>query len=317
MNPFQPLYDACNTGHAVGKYSRLPEFPRLIDLEPTNACNFRCLMCPVGNHAMTRPTGVMKRETFRRIADACIPHKTALRFIGWGEPFLNPHLLEFIGIASANGLLTHINTNGSMINYRMAEALVSSGLSSIKFSFQGVDRESYAEMRNIDFYDGLRDATAMVHRLRGNRMLPYIQVSTTTTYETEEQVRAFREAFEPICDHVSVGKTVFAHMDLKATRLRPEERETLERLAVFEPANLVHPSPCPEVYDKLTIQWDGSVRVCCNDFDGLTNLGNVMDRPLSDIWRDKTIEDYRKRLADGEYEGPLCGSCYHYMEGTA
>ena len=311
MNPFQPLYDSCNGGHSVGKYSRLPGFPRIIDLEPTNACNFRCLMCPTGNHAMTRATGMMTDEVHGRIVEQC-PEGTGIRYIGWGEPTLNACLPEFIWEASKRGLLTHINTNGSDAR-RLADC-IDAGLTSLKFSFQGVDRASYAEMRNTDYFDGLIEAVQTIHALPER---PFIQVSTTTTYETEAQVAAFRALFEPICDLVTVGKTIFKHLDLNAARLRPEERERLERLAVFEPAALVHPNPCPEVYDKLTIQWDGSVRVCCNDYDGVTDLGNVLSQPLAEIWRDKTIEDYRKRLAGGEYSGPLCGSCYHYMEGTA
>ena len=31
----------------------------------------------------------------------------------------------------------------------------------------------------------------------------------------------------------------------------------------------------------------------------------------------KVIEDYRKNLAAGRYEGPLCSNCFTYMEGTA
>jgi hypothetical protein len=57
--------------------------------------------------------------------------------------------------------------------------------------------------------------------------------------------------------------------------------------------------------------------VCCNDFEGVTDLGNVNDRPLADIWRAEVIEAYRERLARDEYSGPLCGTCFHYMEGTA
>ena len=83
-----------------------------------------------------------------------------------------------------------------------------------------------------------------------------------------------------------------------------------------EEKSLKHPDPCPEVYDKLTVQWDGSVRVCCNDHSGETDLGNVMTSSLDTIWTHPVITHYRERLADKEYSGPLCSTCYAYMEVT-
>jgi radical SAM protein with 4Fe4S-binding SPASM domain len=317
MNPFTPLYQACNTGDSAEKYASLAEFPRIIDVEVTNACNFRCLFCPTGNHAMTRPSGFMAIDVACRLVEEASRHGASLRFIGWGEPLMHPCIVDFIGHAADKGVLTHINTNGSKLTLNMAADLCNAGLDSIKFSFQGVDRETYKEARNIDFYDGLYEAVKMMRFVRDDRAYPYIQVSTTTTYETPEQIEAFKARFAPICDQVTVGRTVFAHLDMKAVRLRKHEKATLEKLAQYEPDNLAHPSPCPEVYDKLTVQWDGSVRVCCNDFDGVTNLGNIMERPLKEIWRDKTIEDYRKRLAQKDYGGPLCSGCYDYMGVTA
>ena len=311
MNPFAPLYRHCNTGTNEAKRDFLPEFPRLIDVEVTNACNFRCLMCPTGNHAMTRASGFMEARTMHALVEQCPPY-TGIRFIGWGEPTLHPMFADYIGYAGGAKLLTHVNTNGS--NPDAIEDAITGGLDSLKFSFQGVDRASYAEMRNTDYFDGLLLAVHSADDVRQTfgELRPFIHVSTTTTYETPEQIEAFRAMFEPIADMVTVGKTIFSHMDMNAVRLRPDEMARLERLRVFEP-ELSHPVPCPEVNDKLTVQWDGSVRVCCNDFDGQTNLGNVNDTPLHEIWRHKVIEDYRGRLAQGEYSGPLCGQCWDYQ----
>ena len=313
MNPFAALYDACNHGTGKDKLAGLGDGPRIVDVEPTNACNFRCLMCPTGNKAMKRDTGVMAPETFHALADM-LPPGTGVRFIGWGEPLMHPDIVRFVNICHRKGLLTHLNTNGSHLDGSLASRLVAAGLTSIKFSFQGVERQSYREMRNTDFFDGLFETVKMFHRVRAGTY-PFIQVSTTTTYETAEQVEAFRKLFAPICDHLSVGRTIFAHMDLGAARLRPDEADMLQRLSGYEP-KLKHPDPCPEVYDKLTVAWDGTVRVCCNDYDGHTVLGNVNTHSLAEIWRHPVIEEYRARLADGEYSGPLCGGCFDYMETT-
>ena len=314
MNPFNPLYEICNSGTNAEKNRDLREFPRIIDLELTNACNFRCLMCPTGNLSMKRLTGFMTEEVFECIVDDCKPHKTALRFIGWGEPTMHPDLPRFIKMAHDAGLLTHLNTNGSKMTEELAEDLIEAGLDSIKFSFQGVDKESFAEMRNIDWFPELLDTIRMFSGIRNSRPFPFIAVSTTTTHETPEKIELFRRDMESLVDQVSIGKTVFRFIDQRAVRLSEEEKQTLARLSEFEPDDLHHPKPCPEVFDKLSIHFDGTVAVCCNDYNGVAEMANILKVPISLIWMDKGIEAYREKLANDDYSSKNCDVCYDYLE---
>ena len=312
MNPFQEIYDACNTGDSQEKYDNLPPYPRILDVELTSSCNFRCLMCPTGNLSLGRPATFMKQATFTKIILQSIFHNAAIRFIGWGEPTLHPKLTKFIEIASRHGVLTHMNTNGSKITPKFAERLVESGLRSIKFSFQGVDKASYKEMRGQDFFDEMIEAIKVMKKAG----MPFISASTTTTYETQEQIDEFKRIIEPMVDQLTIGKTIFDYLDLKAVRLKPQEREMLIRLKELGQGDKNHPDPCPQVYDSLSIHADGSVKVCCNDFSNVTNLGNVNDLTIQEMWRHNQIEAYRKKLAKKDYSMPLCLDCYDYQNLT-
>lgn len=327
MNPFAPLYARCNRGSGTDKLAGIASFPAIIDVELTNACNFGCLFCPTGTRAMQRKSGMMKAATMARIIDQCAErvrdgHRVGIRFIGWGEPLLHPGLCGFLRMASAKGILTHINTNGSKLDVDggyPSGILIASGLSSIKFSFQGVDRKSYREARQTDFFATLVDRIAAFRRARdrhtdGERK-PWIQVSTSTTYEDEEQLAQFLRLFEPLADEVAVGRTIFGFFDESRMHLRAEADYRLFHKLKRATAKdaLAHPDPCPEVYDKLTIAWNGDVRVCCNDYDGHTNLGNVLQSTLPEIWQHPTIRQYRERLAEKDYSGPLCSVCYDYQ----
>jgi MoaA/NifB/PqqE/SkfB family radical SAM enzyme len=310
VNPFKPIYEKCNSPKG-----KLIDFPRMIDLEPTSTCNFRCLMCPTGNRSLTRPGSFMGSDTFNRIAVEASYYGAALRFIGWGEPLLHPNISDFINIASEYGLLTHLNTNGSKVdsNY-LGHELVRSGLNSIKFSFQGVDRQSYLNMRRADFFDGMM---ASIKCIRGAKEYHksdiWIAASTSVTNETPKQIADFIELMTPWVDELSIGTTTFDFMDLNTVRLRPGERDLLEELQAQDTTEKRHPDPCPEVFDKLSIHADGTVVVCCNDFNGRVTLGNVDYTPILDMWRHPDIEAYRKRLTAKEYSGPLCSVCYDYM----
>ncbi|MDO8607356.1 MAG: radical SAM protein [Phaeospirillum sp.] len=312
MNPFSPIYQKCNTGNSQSKLAELPAFPRLLDIEMTNTCNFRCLMCPTGTFSMQRPKGFMAEDVFYKILDEITPHKTPLRFIRWGEPLMHPKLVEFVSAAHGRGVLTHINTNGSKLDAAYIGALIDAGLDSIKFSFQGVDRKSFNEMRNIDFFDDLIATIRLFGDIRGDRPRPYVHVSTTITYENREQVETFKALLTPLVDLVTVGRTVLEHVDLKTVRLRPDEMKMLTFLKDQETVVRKHPE-CPEVFDKMSINWDGGVTACCGDSDNLMTIGSVRDNSLDAIWNSEKLNEYRGMLADMRHdELPLCKTCYDY-----
>lgn len=298
IDPFKEIHEQCNRWHPQEKLDRLPDFPRMIDVELTNACNFRCKMCPTGNGGLTREVGMMTRDTFDNLVLQCEPHGTAIRFIGWGEPTSHPDLISFVEWATDNGLLTHINTNGSFLQRENTLGLIDAGLKSIKFSFQGVNRGGYEEMRGTDYFNQLYDVIELFKILRVDGDTPFISASTTTTDETEAEIKGFKILFEEVADKVSVGKTIW---DFMGDETKPRDIAKL------------HPDPCPEVFDKLTVHWDGSVRVCCNDYNGITDLGNINDLSLEKSWHHPTIEEYRNRLAKKDYNAPLCETCYDYM----
>jgi len=311
VNPFAPLYEICNTGDPANKLRDLRPFPLIIDVEPVGSCNMRCVMCPTGLRNTGRPSGFMAFATWKAIVDECEPHGTALRCIGWGEPLLHPEIVQFIDYANDHGLLTHLNTNATKLTPDLAMLLVDAGLSSIKFSFQGIDRASYAEMRQKDFFDGMLRAIGYMNAARGPNRLPFIAASTSITDESPERVAAFRDLMEPLVDHLSIGQTTFDFLSTKGANA--SQRKVLDRVHAMNTGEKRHPDPCPETFDKLSIHWDGHGVVCCNDFGNETNLGTIGDTMLADMWRHPTMEAYRERLARKEYGGPLCSVCYSYM----
>ena len=310
INPIQPYYDATNGRSSKEKLADIPAFPRFLDLELTNTCNFRCLMCPTGNFSQKRNKGFMDAHVFYKIIDELKEYGTPLRFIRWGEPFTHPDIIPFLEATAKAGLLTHANTNGSKFDDEILQALIDIPLNVLKFSFQGVDRDSYAAMRNIDFYE---DLIATIHRLaeiRGDKPYPLIQIATTITDETPEMVAAFKAEMSKVADMVDVGTTTFDYINLDEVRLRPHEVEMLRNLMEKDSLAKIHPE-CPEVFDKLSINWDGSVSACCADSDNLMIIGNVADQSLIEIWNSDKLNEYRVMLADMRHDDlPLCANCY-------
>jgi radical SAM protein with 4Fe4S-binding SPASM domain len=309
-NPFQPIYDQCNSGNSKEKLKNLPAFPRYIDIEMTNTCNFTCIMCPTGNNMQKRKKGFMKEAIFNKIIDEISEYQTPLRFIRWGEPTMHPKIIEFLKSCNDKGIITHMNTNGSYMDEEMIQKLLDVPLDSLKFSFQGVDRFSYEEMRNIDYYDELLTVIENVHRMRGEAEKPYIYISTTTTYEDKKLISSFKKEMEKIADQVGVGETVLDYIDMDTIKLKDKDRERLEWLKTQESVQKVHPE-CPEVFDKMSINWDGTVTACDGDFNNVMLLGDLNKQSLAEIWTGEAMQHYRSMLADMRHdELALCKHCY-------
>ena len=184
---------------------------------------------------------------------------------------------------------------------------------SIKFSFQGVDQKTYREMRNIDFYSELLALIKLLYRKRGKKESPYIHVSTTITYETKEQTKKFKELVTGFSDFVTIGRTVLEHIDVHMVKLSKGEKNTLKQLKMKESVIKKHPE-CPEVFDKLSINWDGTVSACCRDYDNKMVVGDIRANSLSEIWYSKKFSFYRKMLVDMRHdELELCKSCYDFQ----
>ncbi|MBF0166027.1 MAG: SPASM domain-containing protein [Alphaproteobacteria bacterium] len=267
-------------------------------------------MCPTGNHSQQRPQGFMPDEVFYRILDEIRGRKLGLRFIRWGEPLMHPKVLEFLGAAKRDGHLVHLNTNGSYLTPEMADHLLNVPIDSLKFSVQGVDRDSYREMRNVDFFDKLLETAAMLHSKRGHRERPFLQISTTVTYESKEMQQAFLESVSHYCDATNIGATNFDWLDLKAVRLKPEEIDLLTSLMQQDSVQRTHPE-CPEVFDKLSVNWNGKVTACCMDSNDLMVIGDITTQPLLDIWQSERMQEFRSLLADMRHDDmELCKHCW-------
>ncbi|MFA4991089.1 MAG: radical SAM protein [Candidatus Omnitrophota bacterium] len=311
-NPFRDIYDAEEFRDISRLRSSAREFPYLVDVELTNHCNLKCVFC--AQMAMKREKGFMSEETFRKVADECSLYKAPLRFIRWGEPFLHPKVMDFCGYAKSKGLAVHVTNNGLAIREQHMRALVEFEVDSIIFSMQGATKEEYEKMRDAPRYDELKGNIETLIKIRGGKEKPFIHISSTMTNETRSEIDAFAAYWGNIVDSVGVGKTSFS-------RLSESQVSSLERIKKYEAYKKQETikkcyRPCSEVYQRLSVDWDGKVTCCNGDFDNFMTVGDMKGSTLFDIWNNSAkLKAFRDLLDKNRREGlALCGTCYHAYE---
>ena len=100
-------------------------FPLHLDLDPTNACNLKCTMCPrthylnngLTNWAPGGKIGFMDFALFCRIIDQAADNGVySIKLNYLGEPLLHPRVVDMVAYAKARGLEVMMNTNATLLS---------------------------------------------------------------------------------------------------------------------------------------------------------------------------------------------------------
>ncbi len=313
VHPLKRFYDMIDRSDIEYKKSHIPEFPQIIEFEITNHCNFQCLMCKTGMGTALRQRGYMSQATFEKVLDEIKGRDVALKFVGQGEPLLHKEFMKFIRMAKNEGITCHLTTNGSMLNEKMMKEMIEEELDSVKFSFQGVDAEGYKTLRQKDDFEQLLKKIEKLYVMRGKEKSPFITIATSITDETKVEIREFKEKCKRIADKVEVGITTLEYIDI--SKVKDEKAKgVLEELKIKQNSSKKRYICCNQVFDVITIRWNGDITACCADNDGVMTLGNIAEKSIKECWNSPKQNKYREILGRNGYdELELCKDCYDVM----
>lgn len=311
-NIFRTIYDNNDFINVLNKKNSLLKFPFLVDIELTNYCNLKCVFC--GQQTMTREKGFMEWEVFKKIIDECAIYQTPIRLIRWGEPFLHKDIIKYCKYIKEKRLLLHITNNGLIIKEHQMKDLIEVEVDSIIFSFQGATKEQYQIMRNNNKYNELVKNVKKIVKLRENKEKPYIHISSTMTNETKKEIDEFTNYWGNIVDSVGIGITNLSRLSLNQIKFF----KIAKKLDYLKQQEIIKKEyrQCKEVYQKLSINWNGKVTCCCGDFDDFLIIGDIHKSSLQEIWdNSKSLKIFRNLLDNQMHRSlNLCSTCYHTYE---
>jgi MoaA/NifB/PqqE/SkfB family radical SAM enzyme len=121
--------------------------PTSIIISVTPNCPLRCRQCDIWKSPPTKPLTLQHGKLiidklYQWLGEFC------LNFTG-GEPFLDHDLLQIIKYAENKGIITHINTNGFLIDRKLALAIIDSNLSVISFSIDSPLSPTHDYLRGV------------------------------------------------------------------------------------------------------------------------------------------------------------------------
>ena len=123
--------------------------PLKIEMDITNQCNIRCVMCPFSDPAIGRQKRQdLSKETFLRWADEMFSWATHVGLLFGTEPTLNPNLLSFVRIAKEFRVPNvYFSTNAMKLTPALAGALIEAGLDELNVSFDAGTKVTFERIR--------------------------------------------------------------------------------------------------------------------------------------------------------------------------
>ena len=286
--------------------------PMLMYLEPTNLCNIRCAFCPTADKPLLkqvgRPAGVMKWELFTKIVDDLKQFPQKLKMINFykdGEPLVNKKFPEMVRYLRDANVTERIWTksNGLLLTPEIVDRLASCGLDQIGFSIIAPNVEGYKKTADVDAdYEYLKE---MIAYLFSKPVRPKIAAAMTNVGYSDETLEQFYLDFEGITDYTIVNN------------LHGWSRTDLKDFALGHKADNYDGLPnrekivCPWPLYQMSVNWNGTVQPCNEDWSWVNILGDASKDSLIDIWNSKERREFLLMQLEGRRaESKACGTCW-------
>lgn len=266
-------------------------------LEVTTKCNYNCIICP--RDKLTRDIETMGIDLFKYIFDKINSETTqynTLTFPGLGEPLLDETLDDKIIYAKKLGYTVLTLTNGSLLTVDRFKRLEEIGVDSIRVSMYGNNPESYNAVHgtnNTGLFQRIKENLTEISRIKSctSLLLTYNVVNECNDTDMESWIEYWK-------DKVDLLEVWHPHNWVDGRSYRSVQQEKAKTCG--------RPWKTP-----LQIQVDGTVNMCCFDFDGKLLLGDLKTQTLEEIFGSLIFKKILKHHTTGNYKGSglICENC--------
>ena len=275
-------------------------------IEINGGCNYTCQMCPQTNPG--RHKGFLKQmelDEFENYVLQCVEKGVkVVNLEGSGEATLNRNLPEYIKILTKHNVKSYIFSNGFKFKGDFMKQCVDAGLSRIRFSIIGYNKEKYKEWMNRDAFDIVKkhaiEAQEYISKTNSTTEIASYHLITDNNQADFEIEQYKKNWIEPTNSLSEIWKM----HNWSGVYENPNERSGKVKTCgrPFAPEITIRAGGL----DGKT----GAVHPCCQVLgrDEEAVLGHMSENTFDEIWNG---EEYQK-LRDGHISGnypSYCNGC--------
>jgi len=273
----------------------------IIDI--STACNHVCDFC--SNPDKRTLKSWMKHKDFKEICykiNEFVPISSLeeIGLSGQGEPLLNKDLMKNVKWLKNNYNVKYLylSTNGAMLTSNVSDELFSSGVDSIKISFNAFDKYEYEKVHGVDDYDRVLSNIDMLLDNKLKYTNKKVMISSVTERSKDEVGEFFKSNFP---EKYYLFDKIFAY-DKVYTPIFSDNLGT----------NPIK-NKCTVASEDIFISSNGHMRICCSDYFAECDAGSLLSNSFDELWNGQLFVDTRDQLDKLKpIKDSLCYRCLHY-----
>jgi Fe-coproporphyrin III synthase len=310
----------------------------------TRRCNLKCVHCYARSEDISYDNELTREQALSMMDDLADFGVPVLLFSG-GEPLVHPRLVEYAQYAVSKGMRAVISTNGTLITKEKATVLKQIGLSYVGISLDGLE-QTHDRFRGVK--GSFRRAMAAIENCQAAGIKVGLRFTINKRnvqdipgiFDLLEEKNIPRACFYHLVYSgrgSDIAKEDLTHeetrqvLDLIMERTRdlhdrnkPKEVLTVDNHAdgpyIYQRLLDEDPERAAEVLELLEmnegnnsgrgigcISWDGEVYP--DQFWREKSLGNIKERPFSQIWTDESNEFLMKLKEKKKHVKGRCAQC--------
>lgn len=289
-----------------------PVFPVRLYIEPTNACNLRCIHCHHNNikeDVFKRRPGLMDFDVFKKIIDEIKGRHCEISLNAQGEPLLHKDIIEMVRYCKRNGVFVSVLTNATLLTEEISKELVLSRLDRIVFSFDSIKKAEYEAIRvNGSFDPTLLNILKFIRINEDSGHNTFVCCSVVVQNTNRESIEDYDRYFYSLpVDNIFHSQL----LNLSGNSGVAGEVDMKGKKKVFGKKDF---PICRVPWEMMTVNWDGEVTACGLDFNVLYPVGSIKDSTLTELWNSKKMRAFRRSHLENDFApiekaGHLCGRC--------
>ena len=268
-----------------------------------------------------------------------------------GEPLMHPNLLSIAEHGVRLGLPIHLITNLSLLTSERVRQLLELPIAHLALSLQTSTQEGFGLKNASDRFSleqsmeavdravrsKLESAspteitihllTTRLERPRGKALLESTRQRLALANRFRERARSWAREFSlpappppPFREPLRFWLGLDAFVPLLPGVALCFKRATLWANTLLVDGAEVEPrqdGTCQLALDTLGILWDGSLTLCCLDFDGVLSFGSAAERSISEVLQTDTYQNLRRDFSEGSLTQPFCQKCRGRITGPS
>ncbi|MEN6374695.1 MAG: radical SAM/SPASM domain-containing protein [Smithella sp.] len=302
--------DDCKSNKEIryGFYERLKEdFPSQIIVDATEICNLACIHCPHEDFKKSEHYNAryLEPELHNKMVDEVGQYGQGkvqyIRYTSNGEPLIHPKIYDMLDYAvEKSGVFVTLTTNGTLLNDKRIEKLLSCGLHLIDISIDAFSPETYKKIR---IHGNLEDTRKNVLKLIEIKERIQANTRVVTSFVEQSANSHERLQFEKFWKEEGADCVVIRRLHSSAGTVK----EIAEQIGFNEDNKR---RPCLYPWERILLNPRGELAFCPQDWVHGSVLADYRTTTIQEVWQGKAYQLLRdEHIKNSFKEFLFCGQC--------